>query len=76
MSLQLVVSPRPSPSGEVLLRHQCKSGQGRWSNSSKLMSTGKLWALAADGTVGLGMPQLQFVGGGDFASALSEAAKG
>ena len=41
----------------------------------QLMSSGRLWVMAADGTVGLGMPQLQFVGGGDFASALSEAAR-
>ena len=31
--------------------------------------------LRADGTVGLDMPQLQFVAGGDCSSALSEAAK-
>ena len=40
----------------------------------QLMSSGKLWAAAADGTVGLGMHQLQFVVGGNFTSALSEAA--
>ena len=40
----------------------------------QLMASGRLWAMEADGTVGLGMPQLQFVRGGDFASALSEAA--
>ena len=39
------------------------------------MASGKLWVLRADGAVGLGMPQLQFVAGGDFSSALSEAAK-
>ena len=41
------------------------------------MASGKLWALRADGTVGVGMPQQhqQFVAGGDFSSALLEAAK-
>ena len=39
------------------------------------MASGKLWAVQADGTEGLGMPQLQFVAGGDFSSALSEVAK-
>ena len=39
------------------------------------MASGKLWAMRADGTEGLGMPQLQFVTGGDFSSALSEVAK-
>jgi hypothetical protein len=41
----------------------------------KLMPSGQLWAVQADGTVGIGMPQQQFVSGGDFASALSEAAR-
>ena len=41
----------------------------------QFMASGKLWAVRVDGTVGLGMPQQQFVAGGDFASALSEAAK-
>ena len=39
------------------------------------MASGRLWAVRSDGTVGLGTPQHQFVAGGDFASALSEAAK-
>ena len=39
------------------------------------VASGWLWAVQSDGTVGLGMPQHQFVAGGDFAPALSDAAK-
>ena len=38
------------------------------------MATGKLWAVQANGTRGIGMPQQQYVIGGDFATALSTVA--
>ena len=40
----------------------------------RLMASGKLWAVRGDGTMGIGMPQQQFIAGGDFATALSEVA--
>jgi hypothetical protein len=40
----------------------------------RYMATGKLWAVQANGTRGIGMPQQQYVIGGDFATALSTVA--
>ena len=41
----------------------------------ELVASGWLWVVQADGTRGLGMPQHQFVAGGDFAPVLPEAAR-
>jgi hypothetical protein len=38
------------------------------------MATGRLWAVQGNGASGIGMPQQQFVAGGDFATALSAVA--
>jgi hypothetical protein len=35
----------------------------------RYLATGVIWASRGDGTVGLGLPQLQFVVGGDFTAA-------
>ena len=40
----------------------------------KYMATGRLWAKQGNGKSGTGMPQQQFVTGGDFATALSTLA--
>ena len=40
----------------------------------RYMATGKLWVMQANGTRGIGMPQQQYVMGGDFATALSTVA--
>ena len=41
---------------------------------SDLMASGRLWETQGDGRVGIGMPQQQFIAGGDFATALSAVA--
>ena len=43
-------------------------------NGAEIHATGKLWAMQANGTRGIGMPQQQYVMGGDFATALSTVA--
>ena len=62
--------------GKPRRKSPAESTVAEWAKEmeQKYMTTGKLWAMRGDGTRGIGMPQQQYVSGGDFATALSTVA--